>query len=131
MAKLPKSGSPGEEEPMKESQIQRAIIDYLAARHILAFRMNSGSLRDKTGRPVQFGVPGMADILAFQWKWCIMHGEGSLLHKVKAVVPTWIEVKNEKGKQSELQKSFQAQVEGAGHVYLLARSLDDVIAALE
>jgi hypothetical protein len=42
----------------------------------------------------------------------------------------WIEVKSATGKQSELQKSFQAQVEAEGHRYIVARSIEDVEAAL-
>ena len=47
-----------------EGFIQDLILDWLAAKHILAFRMNTGALKiDK--RYVKFGVKGMADILAF------------------------------------------------------------------
>lgn len=105
---------------MKEREIQRAILDYLAAKHVLAFRMNSGAaVREYKGktRKIIFGVPGMADILAFP---ILPHEYGSVL---------WIECKAEKGKQSELQKSFQAQVESEGHKYIVARSIEDVMAA--
>ena len=51
---------------------------------------------------------GMADILAFGFQ------------------PCWIELKTDKGKQYEFQKSFQSQVEEHGHTYILARSLEDV-----
>jgi len=100
----------------EESQTQRLILDWLAAKRILAFRMNSGAVKtDK--RFFRFGVAGMADILAFPEEW-------------QAITPTWIEVKAAKGRQSEFQKSFQRQVEEAGHRYILAKSVDDVIAAL-
>jgi hypothetical protein len=98
---------------MKERDIQKLIMDYLAAEHILAFRMNVGAMKiDK--RFIQYGVLGMADILSFP-----LTG-----------VPLWIEVKAEKGKQSPAQKSFRDQVEEYGHHYLLARSLDDVQTAV-
>jgi hypothetical protein len=45
-------------------------------------------------------------------------------------LPVWIECKDSKGKQSDLQKSFQAQVEAEGHKYIVARSIEDVEAAL-
>lgn len=101
---------------MSEKDTQKAILDYLAAKGVLAFRMQTGmhisSYNGKT-RAIHYGVPGMADILAFPRD-----------------VPTWLEVKAEKGKQSDLQKSFQTQVEDHGHRYLIARSVDDVAEAL-
>lgn len=109
---------------MKESAIQRAILDYLAARGILAFRMNTGAMAGEyNGKPrfLRFGVVGMADILAFPW-WPN--------DSFKLTMPTWIEVKTATGKQSEHQKSFQHQVEQHGHTYIVARSVDDVEAIL-
>jgi hypothetical protein len=97
---------------MREADVLRSILDYLAAKRVLAFRMNTGALKvDK--RFMRFGVPGMADILAFP--------DDSPLQSV-----LWIECKADKGVQSELQKSFAAQVKQAGHTYIIARSIDDV-----
>jgi hypothetical protein len=110
---------------VKESEIQRAILDYLAACGILAFRMNTGAMRGEyKGKTwfMRFGAPGMADILAFpnDKMWLTPHQHPVL----------WIEVKAEKGnKQSDLQQSFQRQVEARGHRYVVARSIDDVEAA--
>jgi len=107
---------------MKETDIQRAILDYLAARHMLAFRMNTGAMVSEykgKKRFMRFGTPGMADVLTF-----------GRYHFMDVSMPIWIEVKAEKGKQSELQKSFQKQVEREGHRYILAWSVDDVIEAL-
>ena len=98
---------------MKESEIQRAILDYLASKGILAFRQNTGAMAGEYNgkkRFMRFGVPGMADILAF------------------VPVPLWIEVKTPTGKQSEYQRSFQAQVQAYGHRYILARCVEDVAA---
>lgn len=95
-----------------EGALQKTILDWLAAKRIMAFRMNTGAVKtDK--RFFRFGVPGMADILAFP-----DYGDTSGV--------MWIEVKAGT-KQSELQKSFQQQVEAAGHRYILARDLDAVI----
>ena len=113
---------------MKETDIQRAILDYLAAEHMLAFRMNTGAMVSEykgKKRFMRFGTPGMADILAFDRESV---KEGAWRHE--EIMPVWIEVKAEKGKQSELQKSFQQQVEREGHRYILAWSVDDVIEAL-
>ena len=102
---------------MKESDIQRQIMDYLAAKGILAFRMNAGAMKLEK-RFVRFGVPGMADVLACPELMC---DDGD--HRPHFC---WIEVKAENGQQGELQKSFQAQVESHGHQYVLARSIDDL-----
>lgn len=120
---------------MKESEIQRSILDLLAAKHVMAFRMNSGAMSgEHRGKKwfMRFGAPGMADILAFIEQR--VHGENSdgMLDICQiGGYPLWIEVKNKKGKQSDLQKSFQAQVEAEGHRYVIARSVDDVLSILK
>ena len=110
---------------MKESQIQKAILQYLAARHIFALRMQTGASISEYGgktRMIRYGVAGCADILAFKReRWA----------GVNFVRPLWLEVKSETGKQSELQKSFQEQVEADGHLYYIVRSIDGVVEALK
>ena len=91
-----------------EAGVQRAILDLLAAEHVLAFRMNSGVLKTER-RFVRFGVPGMADVLAFP---------GPVL---------WIECKSDRGRQTAEQASFQRMVESHGHAYLLARAPEDLL----
>lgn len=113
---------------MKESEIQRQILDYLAARHILAFRQNTGAMSGThAGKKwfLRFGAPGMADILAFPRR-LIRNGKEVAGYSA----PLWIEVKTAKGKQSELQNSFQYLVQRQGHEYVIARSLDDVLEVL-
>lgn len=109
--------------------IQAAIMDWLAAEHILAFRMNSGAMfGEYKGKrwAVRFGTPGMADVLAFDdWEPALPSA------MMRLCVPTWIECKAPKGVQSEDQKSFEQLVKSYGHRYILAKSLDDVIAALK
>jgi hypothetical protein len=104
---------------VKEREIQASILDWLAAKKILAFRMNTGAVKMEK-RFIRFGVPGMADILAFSRE---KSGEFT-------ITPTWIEVKTDRGTQSEYQKSFQKLVEEYGHVYVIARSIEDVEAAV-
>lgn len=122
---------------MKESQIQKQILDYLAARHILAFRQNTGAVASEYNgkkRFMRFGVPGMADILAFPrilQRDITAYGKSpgaGLAYEVPTIL--WLEIKAEKGKQSELQKSFQAQVEAEGHRYSVVRSVNDLEALL-
>jgi len=109
----------------KESEIQATILDGLRALHIFAFRLNTGAMPVKTAkgfRPMRFHSlgPGAADILAFPQR--IDHPSLSI-----EVVPCWIEVKNDRGIQSAEQISFQGFVEGEHHIYLMARSWDDVL----
>jgi hypothetical protein len=95
--------------PVKEADVLRGCLDVLAALRILAFRVNVGVVKIQE-RFVRFGVVGMADIISFP--------RGVVL---------WIECKAPKGKQSQFQKSFEAQVRAHGHRYLIARDAQDVI----
>jgi Holliday junction resolvase len=98
----------------KESDVQRAILDYLELRGIFHYRNNSGGFRDAKQHFYQFGAVGSPDIVA------VMNGRY-----------VGIEVKGTSGKQSDHQKEFQQKLEAAGGKYILARSLDDVIRAMD
>lgn len=120
---------------MSESDIQKSILDYLAAEHIFALRMNSGTtLATHNGktRAIRMQAPGTADILAFKHRKTGFLATPAIIgdYTTDVIVPIWIEVKDSKGKQSEFQKNFQSQVEEHGHRYIVARSLDDVKEAL-
>jgi len=109
---------------VSESQIVRQILDYLAAEHVFAFRLNtsafSGEYKGKRWftRSHSLGS-GVSDILALPEIYDICADTDMIL-------PTWIECKTENGKQSEHQKCFQIYVESLGHKYILARSVDDI-----
>jgi hypothetical protein len=100
-----------------EACVQRAILDLLTVERIWHVRLNSRTVMlpgiKGRMRPVHFGSPGMADILAAP----ILQTSPLML---------WIEVKAPKGKQSKDQKLFEQSVTEAGQFYLLARSSDDV-----
>ena len=100
---------------MKESEIQRQILDYLALKRIFHYRNNSGAMVSEykgKKRFMRFGATGSPDIV------CVIKGQY-----------VGLEVKTPKGKQSEHQKAFQKKLEAAGGRYLLVRSFDDVVAA--
>lgn len=100
----------------RESETQAAILGYLATRRdIRAARMNTGAARDQRGHFIRFGVPGQADILG------IIAPHGRVLA---------IEVKSQRGQQSQQQRRFQAMIEKFGGLYILARSVADVERAL-
>lgn len=120
---------------ISEAAILRSIMDYLAARHIFAMRLNSGvHFSESKGKRymTRLSAPGTADILAFPMfsLSIICSSYLGTDHRVKAIIPLWLEIKAADGKQSELQKSFQAQVEAEGHRYAICRSIEDVEKAL-
>ena len=79
------------------------------------WRNNTGALRDKRERPVYFGKPGSSDILG------ILPGGRFIA----------VECKSKKGKLSEKQKIFLAEVERLGGLAIVARSIDDLLNALD
>lgn len=117
-------GSDGEEDHTEkdimnpapsETQIQRVILDGLACMGIMAWRNNVSPIPIRRGRAI-VGVRrvdphlrGMADILA-----------------VKGGRAIAIEVKTEKGKQSEEQAAWAERFTKAGGMYVLARSWTDI-----
>jgi hypothetical protein len=96
-----------------EADTQRAILQYLALKKIWHRRFNVGAARlpGKGGRErlVQFGSPGLPDIMA---------------RTARSII--WIEVKSSIGTQSDAQRAWQEDAEAFGDTYILARSLDDV-----
>jgi len=102
----------------KESEIQRAILDYLTARKIWHMRLNTGAMSGShKGKRwfVKFGKPGMADIVS-----TIKNSSGGI-----SIV--WIEVKRPGGKQTEDQLRFEQEVYEAGHNYLLVESVEQLM----
>ena len=94
----------------EEKHIQKEILNYLEAKGIFHYRQNSGGIA-RGGRYYKFcSINGVSDIIA------IING-----------IYYGIEVKNEKGKQSKDQKIFEESLKNAGGIYILARSLKDVI----
>ena len=98
----------------KEKDVQKACLDYLAARGIFNYRNNTGSFQDRgTGAWYRFGAVGSPDIIA--------------VVKGRYIA---IECKGTKGKQSDVQKDFEDRLVRAGGFYILVRSLDELIESL-
>lgn len=110
-----------------EHEIQNAVLELLAAEHVFAIRLNTGAGWAK-GRLIQHhsGGAGVADIIAFPRGPKIRGGIGIDFEPLVL----WIEVKSATGRQSALQRTFEEHVKEHGMYYLLARSVDDVIAWL-
>ncbi len=103
--------------PIKEKDIVRSILDYLEFRKIFHWRNNTGAtiITRQSGKKdfYRFGAVGSPDIFA------VIDG------KIYG-----IEVKTLTGVQSENQKLWQKDFEKAGGIYLLIRSLDELIKVL-
>jgi len=96
-----------------ESMIQRAILDYLGliSKHepVYYFRAGSGAFQTAQGRYVKTGRPGVPDII------CCAYGKF-----------LGIEVKTEKGRQSQAQKQAEQDIDRAGGDYFIVRSVSDM-----
>lgn len=116
MTELPIAEALGRRRPKHpERRIQDQILTMLRYRRIFAFHIpNHGLLSRRTGRynkVGQFHVAGVPDL-------AVVLPAGRML---------WIEVKSQVGRQSLEQKDVERRLQDLGHVYLLARSLQDVL----
>lgn len=102
---------------MTEHEIQQLIMLAIGSRPgIRIWRNQTGALKDERGHLIRFGLVGSADILG------IMSPGGRFLA---------IEVKTHTGRQTEQQASFQRMIESHGGLYVLARSVQDAVSALD
>lgn len=105
---------------MTEKQIETAILTYLnTLPECFAFKVNTMGVFDPVKKIYRksnnrFAVNGVSDIIA----------------QHKHIGTIFIEVKTPKGRQSDAQKLFEANVKSYNGCYLLVRSLDDVRQAL-
>ena len=102
-----------------ESQIQRNIVKWFRLkypRYIISAIPNGGARQAREAAILkQEGVlAGFADL--------ILIADNSVL---------FVEVKTEKGRQSERQKDFQKRVNLLGFEYIIVRSLNDFISSTE
>lgn len=98
----------------EENSLKNTIMDMLIyKRNCFAWGNNTGAYKVKN-RFVKYGYPGSPDILAVI--------EGRFVG---------IETKVRGRKQSANQIDFQQEFEAAGGIYILARSMEDVLQVLE
>ena len=99
---------------LKETQIQRAIIECLRFQRIACWRINTVGIPNGNGGFRQNSeMRGMADI--------------AVIYKGLSV---WLEVKRPKGKQTQAQFEFQHAVERAGGFYFIVKSVEDALKAI-
>jgi len=98
---------------MKESVIQRGILDYLELLSrtipVYYFRAGAGAMKTAQGRFFKTGRPGLPDIVC-----CHM---GKIIG---------LEVKTKTGRQSQSQKKAEQEIKAAGGEYHVVRSVADV-----
>lgn len=101
---------------IREQDVQRAALDYLNIRGYCLFRNNTGMTRASykgKERFIRFGSIGWPDIIG-------LTKEGQFFG---------IEFKSEKGKLTEAQIAVGEKIRASKGIYIVARSLDDVISA--
>lgn len=106
-----------------ETNIMNAIMLRLSQLGGLVIRNNTGKFRslNDPNRIVSVGMVGSADIIGVRPLVITADMVGQTIGHAIAV-----EVKTDKGKQSDAQKKWQTAWEKHGGVYILARSPDDV-----
>ena len=103
MATLPKQN---------ESALVNSCLTFLHLERILAWRNNTGRLKDATGRSVPFGLcPGSSDIIGLML-------DGRFLA---------VECKIGKAEPTALQEAFLLNVEGQGGLALCIRTLPELV----
>jgi hypothetical protein len=97
---------------MRESEIQKAILEFLSASAVFYWRCNLGGVRRSgiglTKNPMR-GFPDVAGICP---------GSVGRLFAIEIKTPT--------GRLSDDQKKWEAKLKAAGVVYVIATSVEDV-----
>ena len=92
-----------------ETEIVKAILDYLAANRIVAWRNNTGAAMNPAGRLVRFGTPGMPDIAG------VLPGGRAL----------FLEVKGRHGRLNPHQQRMISWLLATGALVAVVRSIED------
>lgn len=103
---------------LKESDIQRSVLDWLKAKRIFAVRLNNAPVPTRDGRFRPVSMKGLPDC----------HVDYSVF---SIPVSVWVEFKTPSGRLSEGQKLVKEAIEEFGGFYFIVRSIDDMEKALE
>ena len=98
----------------KESETQKQVMDYLRWKKIFCYKVNNWGFRKQDGGFIPQQQKGIPDI--------ICHYKGQVIY---------LEIKSEKGKQSEHQLAFNEQCVRDGIQYFIVRNLDQLIKILD
>lgn len=110
-----------------EAEIQADIRLALGRRSVL-FRNNIGKYQDAKGRWVTYGVcnPGGSDLIG--WTSAVITPD---MVGQRVAIITAIEVKTETGKPTDAQLNFIDQVQKAGGIAGICRSVEDAEALMQ
>ena len=99
-----------------ENQIERSILEFLNSHGWFAFKVKDNTRfedgKHRGARP--FEIRGVADIIA-----------------MRNGIVWFLEVKTDKGNQSDFQKRFESKVKEYGCNYILVRSVSNVADSLK
>ena len=98
---------------MKESELQKQILDYLDLKWIFHYRQNSGAFK-RDDHFYRMGVSGAPDII------CVIYGRY-----------VGLELKTKTGRQNPNQQTFQKNLEAAGGLYFLIRNFEEGVDIIE
>ena len=105
----------------EETNIQNAIMLQMSNAGLLVWRNHVGVYRSLYGeQKIKIGTPGQPDIMAILPVVITESMVGQLVG-----LSYNVEVKTNKGIQSEVQKKWQQQAQNRGAIYQLARNVDD------
>jgi hypothetical protein len=109
-----------------EQTIQQRIRLALSTGSVRLFRNNTGTLYDRQGRPVQFGLArGSADLIGWTMRTITPEMVGQ-----QVAVFTSIEVKSASGRLRPEQQQWLDAVQAAGGIAGVARSVEQAEALL-
>lgn len=106
----------------KENAVQSQIMEYLRMQNIMAWRQNSGMVYRGMRSD---GMPRIQAFTKFD-----MRGKGDISGILPDGKRLEIECKSEKGRQSIEQKRFEELIKHNNGVYILAKTVEEVIMAL-
>ena len=106
-----------------EQTIQQQIRLQCSRGPVRLHRNNTGTLLDRNGRPVQFGLAkGSADLIGWTTRTITPDMVGQ-----RIAVFTSIEVKNATGRLRPDQRQWMEAVQAAGGIAGVARSVEDAV----
>ena len=112
---------------MSEQQAQQSIRLALSRGPVRLWRNNTGTLRDRQGRPVKFGLcKGSSDLIGLR---SITIGPEHVGQTMAVFVA--VEVKSPTGRPTPDQQAFIDTVQSLGGLAGIARSVDDAAAILQ
>jgi succinylglutamate desuccinylase len=102
---------------MKESDIQKAVCEYLERKGYFFWRQNNTPVYDPTRKVYRampkYALKGVPDVICFD--------------KTKTGIAIFLEIKKPKTYQSKEQKEFETKSQDFGCEYYVIRSLDDLV----